>query len=314
MKPPEVVILRALGLGDLLAAVPSLRALAAAFEGGGRCVLVTTPGVAPLAQWLGVAEVEVTAPLASLDSSLCDAAWAVNLHGRGPESDWVLLASGARRLSAFGNSPAAVDGPDWHAGEHEVQRWCRMLNEWGIPADPSQLDVEPPDVVNPVGRRAHDYTVVHPGAGSAARRWPPSRWAAVAAAEAADGKQVVLTGSPGEVGVAQRVAVSAGLPATAVLAGRTDVLGLAAVVASAGRVFSADTGVAHLATAFGVPSVVLFGPVPPDEWGPPPDRPLHRAVWKGERGERGEWRDPHARVVDPGLLDITVEDVLAARA
>src|SRR5581483_1949154 len=69
-----------------------------------------------------------------------------------------------------------------------------------------------------------------------------------------------------------------------------------------------DTGVAHLATAFGVPSVILFGPIPPAEWGPPPDRPWHRALWAGRRG------DPHGDAPDPGLLALRVDDVLGALA
>ena len=63
---------------------------------------------------------------------------------------------------------------------------------------------------------------------------------------------------------------------------------------------------AHLATAYGIPSVVLFGPTPPSEWGPPPDRPRHRVLWSGTRG------DPHAAAPDAGLLAITVQDVLDA--
>jgi ADP-heptose:LPS heptosyltransferase len=91
-----------------------------------------------------------------------------------------------------------------------------------------------------------------------------------------------------------------------VLAGRTDLMGLAAAVAAAGRVVCGDTGVAHLATALGRPSVVLFGPTPPSAWGPPPDRPRHRVLWAGRVG------DPHAAEPDPGLLEIGVDDVLAA--
>jgi len=69
-----------------------------------------------------------------------------------------------------------------------------------------------------------------------------------------------------------------------------------------------DTGMAHLATAMGTPSVVLFGPTPPGEWGPPADRPWHRALWAGRRG------DPHAGAPDPGLLEIGPGDVAAALA
>jgi ADP-heptose:LPS heptosyltransferase len=84
------------------------------------------------------------------------------------------------------------------------------------------------------------------------------------------------------------------------------VLELAAIVAAAGRVVCGDTGIAHLATALGRPSVVLFGPVSPDLWGPPPDRPQHIALWAGRTG------DPHGRSVDRGLLDISVDDVAGA--
>jgi ADP-heptose:LPS heptosyltransferase len=69
-----------------------------------------------------------------------------------------------------------------------------------------------------------------------------------------------------------------------------------------------DTGVAHLATALGTPSVVLFGPTAPARWGPPPDRPIHRVLWAGAEG------DPHADRPDPGLLRIGVDDVLVELA
>src|SRR5207237_79615 len=41
------------------------------------------------------------------------------------------------------------------------------------------------------------------------------------------------------------------------------------------RLVCGDTGVAHLATALGTPSVLLFGPVPPSRWGPLADPELH---------------------------------------
>jgi hypothetical protein len=53
---------------------------------------------------------------------------------------------------------------------------------------------------------------------------------------------------------------------------------------------------------------VLFGPTSPAEWGPPRDRSWHRTLWAGGSG------DPHAGEPDPGLLAITVADVLDAIA
>src|SRR5947209_3047024 len=243
---------------------------------------------------------------------------AVNLHGRGPESHRALLATRPRRLVAFAHPdvPESSAGPPWevseHVGEHEVARWCRLLVTYGMPADRSAPELAPPAVdaavaVEPVlAARARGATVVHPGASSGARRWPVERWAAVALREHIRGRTVLVTGSGAERELAWRVASLAALPSEDVLAGRTSVVELTAVVAAAEIVLCGDTGVAHLATAVGTPSVVLFGPTPPSRWGPPPDRPIHRALWSGEVG------DPHGDRPHRGLLAIGVDQVLAA--
>jgi ADP-heptose:LPS heptosyltransferase len=151
-------------------------------------------------------------------------------------------------------------------------------------------------------------TIVHPGAKSPSRRWPAARYAAVAKTLAAAGHRVVVTGSPAEEDLAVRVAALAGLSATAVLAGRTGLGDLAALVSHARLVVSGDTGIAHLATAYGTASVVLFGPMPPARWGPPP-RPYHRAIWHGSEAEPGDAPGPG---IHPALLRISAGEVLAA--
>ncbi|HZP42040.1 MAG TPA: glycosyltransferase family 9 protein [Candidatus Binatia bacterium] len=305
---PALVVLRALGLGDLLAGVPALRALAAAFPDHHR-VLATPASLAPLAGLSGAVDAVVdAAPLAPLDPALAEPDVAVNLHGSGPESHGLLLALRPRRLLAFAHPdvPATAGAPRWRADEHEVHRWCRLLRETGIAADPTALDLDPPPVPAPAAARG--ATLLHPGASSGARRWPIVRWATVARAERRAGRRVVVTGGPRESGLARAIAEAAGLDATSVLAGPADVLELAAAVAAAARVVCGDTGVAHLATALRVPSVVLFGPVPPALWGPPADRPWHRALWAGRQG------DTHAETPDPGLLEIQAADVVGALA
>jgi ADP-heptose:LPS heptosyltransferase len=294
----RVVVLRALGLGDLLTAVPALRGLRAAYPSAS-VVLAAPAGLRPLALLSGaVDEVVDTAPLAPLAPALRGADLAVNLHGRGPQSTALLLDSAPRRLLSYG----LEGGPVWRADEHETRRWCRLLAEHGIACDPADLALAPPPVPPPVA----GAVVVHPGAAQASRRWPADRWAAVASALDRAGHHVALSGGPDERGLADEVAAAAGLPADRVLAGRTDLLELAALVASARLLVSVDTGVAHLATAYGTPSVVLFGPTPPALWGPPADRPQHRALWAGRSG------DNFAPSPDPGLLQLTPQDVLAA--
>jgi ADP-heptose:LPS heptosyltransferase len=299
-----ILVLRALGVGDLATAVPALRGLRAAFAD--RALVLAAPAwLTPLIDLIGgVDRVVPTDGLGAVDGLPAQPTIAVNLHGRGPQSHRLLLRTRPDRLWAFANVDAGhLDGPSWTGEEHEVHRWCRMLEHYGVVVDAGDLRLaEPPPGIEGV-------TVIHPGAKSPTRRWPVARFAAVARALRAAGHRVVVTGSAAERDVAGRVAQQAGLPDTAVLAGRTDVGELAAVVARARLLISGDTGIAHLATAYGTPSVVLFGPVPPRLWGPPPDRAYHRAIWHGTRVDPGDSPDVD---VHPALLAVDVDEVLAA--
>jgi ADP-heptose:LPS heptosyltransferase len=299
-----VLALRALGLGDLLTAVPALRALRRAFPDA-TLVLACPQALHPLVRLWSLADEPVhTEPLAPVPRIAERVDVAVNVHGRGPQSTERLVTVRPGTLVAFAHPdvPDTAGFPQWQSEEHEVARWCRLLSESGIPADPGALDLPPPVNRCPDSARV----VVHPGAASAARRWPAVRWAAVARALAERGYEVVLTGSPGERSLCSRVAAEAGLAPDAVLAGRTPLVALAALVGRARVLLCGDTGVAHLATALGTPSVVLFGPTPPALWGPPPERTQHRVLWAGRTG------DPHGSEPDPGLLEIGVADVLEA--
>jgi ADP-heptose:LPS heptosyltransferase len=302
----EIVVLRVLKLGDFLTAIPAYRALRRAFPHA-RIRLAAPRGFAPLVELLdGALDAIVDAqPLAPLPPHLHGADLGVNLHGAGPQSHGVLLDARVRRLIAFRHPdvPASAGGPEHDSREHEVARWCRLLTHAGIEARADELDLRVPPIAVP--RRLHGATLIHPGAASEARRWPVDRWIAVARAEGRRGRSVVITGGPDEVHRARRIAGAAGVPPTHVYAGRTNLRELIALVGAAGRVVCGDTGVAHIATALRRPSVVLFGPLPPSAWGPPP-RPYHRALWCGETG------DPHGDRVDPGLLRISPAAVVEA--
>ena len=292
----RILIYRALGLGDLLTAVPALRAIRRAHP----AALITLAGPAALGDLAvlsgAVDRVHDAAPLAPLaPADLAEVELAVNLHGRGPQSTAVLQALRPARLVSYGLTST------WRPDEHEVSRWCRLVAEAGMPADPLDLRLVRPVTAAPV----EDAVVLHPGAAFGARRWPAERWATVARGLSDGRHRVVVTGGPGEVGLAEEVAGASGLPAEAVLAGRTSALQLAALVASARLVIAPDTGVAHLATAYGTPSVLLFGPTPPALWGPPTSQPQHRVLWAGQVG------DPCAPDPDPGLLALSADQVLA---
>jgi ADP-heptose:LPS heptosyltransferase len=296
-----------------LTAVPALRALARAFPAHRR-LLAAPPALAPLLPLIegeGGRCIDELVEFRSLDDDPSalpgEADLAVDLHGRGPQSQRLLLAREPHHLIAFRHPdvPESEGMPAWDPDEHEVDRWCRLLRESGIETDPDELAIRKPEVTVPP--RALGATLIHPGAASGARRWPAGRWALVARAEVDAGHEVLVTGSVEEREVCLAVARAASLGEDRVLAGRTGLLELTALVAAAEALACGDTGVAHLASALATPSVILFGPTPPRRWGPPP-LPIHRAIWAGHEG------DPHAESPDPGLLEIEPELVIGELA
>lgn len=302
VSPDTVLVLRALGLGDLLTGIPALRGLRRAYPDA-HIVLAAPERYRDLATLSGaVDELDPTPGLGRLRPRHEPPALAVNLHGSGPESiaDLCSLQPGAlisHRHSAF----PGVDGPPWRADLHEVDRWCALLEWVGIPCDPEDLAIPRP----PGHPDRSSAVVIHPGAAYAARRWPPERFAQVAAALRNRGHDVVITGDSSEVDLATSVADAAGLPRSTVLAGTLGLLELVALISDCRLLICGDTGVGHIATATGTPSVLLFGPTPPNRWGPRGSGP-HVAVWAGDKG------DPHADRPHRGLLLITVRRVLDA--
>ena len=204
------------------------------------------------------------------------------------------------RLVAFRCAAAGhEEGPDWSFEEHEVVRWCRLVSAAGGPCGPEDLRLVRHDPVN-------GHHVVHPGAASTALRWPQQRWRAGVPALVDDGHAVVITGNGTELDLC--AGVIAGLPRTRNLAGRLSVSALADLISGAALVLAGDTGPAHLATAFGSPSVLLFGPTSPARWGPVIDLDRHVVLWHAGTGIG----DPHADELDPALDRIDVSEVVAA--
>ena len=298
---PDLLVLRALKLGDLLVAVPALKALRRAFPGHRiryaaqdwlRPVLPLTGAVDDLLPLHGL-DVPIPLPPGRVDI-------AVNLHGSGPEScDRLDALLPGRRI---GHAGPGWDGPPWKDGVHERERWASLMSWHGIPADPLDYRLQPPAAA----ALAPETVVIHVGAAYGSRLWPTERFAAVARELAALGVPVVFTGSAAERRRALAVAQAAGLAPGTVVAGELDLAQFAGLIARALLVVSADTGAAHLASAYARPSVVLFGPAPVSEWGPPPGP--HIAL-TDETRRRG---DTFAADPDPALLAVTVEDVLAA--
>jgi len=112
---------------------------------------------------------------------------------------------------------------------------------------------------------------IAPGSVWATKRWMPEGFAAVIAALAADGARCILLGAPDEGPLAADIQARSGGRAT-VLAGRTDLATLVAVVDRLALLVANDSAPMHVACARGVPVVAVFCATTPalgyGPWGP----------------------------------------------
>jgi hypothetical protein len=310
----SVLVFRALRLGDMLCAVPALRALRAALPRA-QVTLVGLPWAREFAarfhryidEFLSfpghpdLPEQEADpARLDALTSQLRARRFglALQLHGSGPTSNHIVAGFGAQRSAGFCPPGAAV--PDgMHAFPYPGQgaeplRLLSMVRQLGAPRGTAALEFPLQAQDRDELRRSGladglvpgRYICVHPGAGKRAKCWPTRCFAQVADQLARDsGCTVVLTGSGEEMDLTAAVARQMNLPARDAAA-PISIGAMASLMQGARLLISNDTGVSHIAAGLGLPSVVVFTQADPARWAPLDGR-LHRWV-----------RDPDGTRVD----------------
>lgn len=294
-RAQRIAVLRALKLGDLLCAVPALRALRAAAPHASitliglhwahelaRRLPCYIDGFMALPAYPGLPETQGGGD--GLDGFLdharaCRFDLAIQMHGSGEAGNELILSLGARHTAGYYMPgrfrPDAETFLPWRNDEREVQRWLRLVGHLGAPALDAALEF-PLDVQDTVDLhalpmadwlRTRDYVCIHAGAHLPSRRWPARRFAAVADALAARGFEIVLIGGAAERAVVD--AVSASMRHGSInLAGATRLGTLALLIKGARLVVGNDTGVARLAVAVGTPSVVVSSGGDAQRWAP----------------------------------------------
>lgn len=106
------------------------------------------------------------------------------------------------------------------------------------------------------------FLAVHPGSGSPSKSWPADRFAR--ALDALRVERFLLVEGPPDAGAAAALRARGG----AVMARGLDARVLGAALARAAAFVGNDSGVTHLAAAWGAPTVALFGPTDPGVWSP----------------------------------------------
>ena len=148
----------------------------------------------------------------------------------------------------------------------------------GLENDRPQLQLAPARMdaaLAALGLQAGGYYVFAPGAEyGPAKRWPAIHFAELA--RALD-RPAVLLGSGKEADLCDEIAGAAGPGKCINLAGKTSLMDAFALIAAAKAVISNDSGLMHVAAAFGVPQVAVFGSSSPLHTPPLSDKA--RVLW-----------------------------------
>lgn len=306
LQVQSVVVFRALHFGDMLCAVPALRALRMAVPKA-HIALAGLPWAAqfvhrfssyldeflvfpghPLLPEQNVQHDDLTpfyATVCAREFSL-----ALQLHGSSDLANNIVAGFGAAITAGHCRGKPVVTDKTVLASYPETgaepERLLHLVGQLGAPAVGKHLEFpvlrEDEDELAASGLTAGlepgSYLCVHPGARDRATCWPPQRFAAVADRLAGEfGLRIVLTGSPDEAPLTQAVAGYMHTPALVATAPMS--LGaMAALLRDARLLVCNDTGVSHLAAGLGLNSVVIFRKADIARWAPL-DRQRHRCIW-----------------------------------
>lgn len=299
----RIAIFRALQLGDMLCAVPALRALRRA-KPDAHIALIGLPWAqsfvmryAHLVDELIVFPGAVGFPeqaetdeylerfLDEMRARRLDLA--IQMHGSGGVANDIAGRMGARANAGF-VQPGEVkrDGMfiEWPDTLNEILRYTALMSALGIGSHDTSLEIplkvedlaEYRELVRRFDLRPDRLVLIHPGAQLPSRRWPAERFAQVALALAGEGWQIAITGAASEHPLASVVAAATTCRPIN-LAGKTSLGGLAALVSNARLVVCNDTGLSHVAAAMRTCSVVIASGSDTRRWAPL-DRDRHHVL------------------------------------
>ncbi len=275
--PERVLVVAPSWLGDATMATPAFAALRAAWPAA-RITVLCRPGIDALLAGLGAFDTTVVDRLGGLLGP-----WQGANRLRGERCDTAILFPNSFRTALavrLAGIPRRVgyarDGrgalltvrvaPSAERPRSTVDYYCDLLERaLGIAVPDRRPRLGLTDEERAAGDAAlrdvpRPFAMLVPGGNNPAKRWPPDRFARVAEYLAVRGLAVVVSGSPGERAVLDAVRQAAACPVFD-LSTRSPSLGaLKAVVAASSLVVTNDTGPRHLAAAFNVPTVALFGP------------------------------------------------------
>lgn len=212
----------------------------------------------------------------------------IQMHGNGSVTNTIVNELRGKMTAGFferrENAPNERLFMPYPDDVHEVSRHLQLMRFLGVPSQGDYLEFPVLEDENAQYRelckefdlKEKEYVCIHPGARDEMRRWSPHNFACIADMIAGKGCKVILTGSVLETEVVSRVE-NAMRHSAVNLAGKTGLGVLAAMIRNCRLLVCNDTGVSHIAAAVGTPSIVVFSASDPQRWAPL-NRALHRVI------------------------------------
>ncbi|MBO9684340.1 MAG: glycosyltransferase family 9 protein [Flavisolibacter sp.] len=305
LQPSEIkkiAVFRALQLGDMLCAVPALRALHHAYPEA-EITLLGLPWAQSLVDrfpdyihsfkhfpgYPGLPEQQLhpktfTAFLEDVQSEEYDLV--LQMQGNGSIVNPMIELFGGKYPAGFclenDYCPDKNLFLTYPTGIHEIERHLALMKHLGIESAGKQMEF-------PLYKKDYDdlealtfsipqkkYVCVHPGSRGTWRQWPPKYFAELANYCSQQNLKVVLTGTKGELHIVDEVKKHL-VEDPLVAAGKTSIGAVGVLIKNAALLISNCTGVSHMAAAFETPSIVISMDGEPERWAPL-NRQLHRTI------------------------------------
>jgi len=284
-KVQRVLVILLRSIGDTVLSTPSLIALRR-FLPDARIDILLEDWVAPLLE--NFEQIDNVIAVGKGDAERVKAAWKIrrnrydvvfNLHG-GTTATLLARASGARyrigyadyQYSFLYNRKYSTSSEFWKAERtHSAEQQLALLGYAGVPVSDrprGSLTVSESARRTVANRFAFkkDYALIHPASLFHTKQWSAENFAGIVKKLAARGYESVAVASKVE---------SAVLESLAELAGPTLTIGddltlpeITALASNAKLFVGNDSGIAHIAAAVNIPTVVIFGSSNRDHWRP----------------------------------------------
>jgi len=311
MKSPlqnlrKIAVFRALKLGDMLCAVPALRALRTAYPKA-EITLLGLPWAETFAERFhayidrfihfpgceGLPEQPYNKEqledfIQQMERENFDLV--LQMQGNGTIVNLLLCLFKANHIAGFYNDESYMASDlfiQYPEQEYEPQKHVLLMQHLGI--EPQGLELEFP--ITEKDEQEFDalclpltekkYICIHPGSAASWRQWPVQYFAALADYCVENGFTVVVTGTAEERDITRELMKRIHHPVID-LTGKTSLGVTAVLIKKAFMLIANCTGVSHIAAAMKTPSVIISMDGEPERWAPP-DKNIHHTIdWTKE--------------------------------